>query len=228
MQEFRDALAAVRYNPAVRVVVLTSAVDRVFCAGADLKERAQMQPTEVSAFVDSLRSSFSQLQTLPMPTIAVIEGAALGGGLEMALACDFRIAGGKALLGLPEVGLAIIPGAGGTQRLPRVVGVPKAKELIFTGQKVSAAEAEAIGLVTKATEAGEAYAAALALAARILPNGPVAVRMAKAAVEQGSNVSLDAAFGIEAACYAQIVPTEDRLEGLLAFKEKRAPVYKGK
>lgn len=186
-----------------------------------------MTKPEVAAFVHGLRSAFSGLSSLPMPTIAAIEGAALGGGLEMALACDFRIAGADALLGLPETGLAIIPGAGGTQRLPRVVGIPRAKELIFTGRRLRAAEAAAIGLVDHAVPAGGAMERALALAREILPNGPVAVRMAKRAIDLGMQGDLASGMGVEEACYAQIIPTQDRLEGLKAFVEKRKPVYKG-
>ncbi|HJV21171.1 MAG TPA: enoyl-CoA hydratase-related protein, partial [Holophagaceae bacterium] len=121
MAEFREALAALRFDPSVRVVILHSLVPGVFCAGADLKERATMAAPEVAAFVHGLRSAFTELEDLPMPVIASLEGAALGGGLELALACDLRIAGAEAKLGLPETGLAIIPGAGGTQRLPRLI-----------------------------------------------------------------------------------------------------------
>jgi methylglutaconyl-CoA hydratase len=181
----------------------------------------------VSAFVFGLRSAFSSLADLPVPSIAAIEGAALGGGLELALACDLRFAGSDALLGLPETGLAIIPGAVGTQRLPRVVGVARAKELIFTGRKLSAAQAAAIGLVNEAVPAGAALARALATAALICHNGPVAVRAAKVAIDRGMDGALAQGLAIEQACYAQVIPTKDRLEGLAAFREKRAPVYRG-
>lgn len=227
MNEFRATLDRLRFDPSVRVVILKSSVPKVFCAGADLKERAEMTKPEVAAFVYGLRTSFSSLSSLPMPTIAVIEGAALGGGLELAMACDFRIAGEGSLLGLPETGLAIIPGAGGTQRLPRLVGLSKAKELTFTGRKINPMEGERIGLITKATEAGKAYESAIALAAEILPNGPVAVRMAKEAIDKGIEVDISSGMTIEQACYAQVIPTTDRLEGLKAFREKRKPVYKG-
>jgi methylglutaconyl-CoA hydratase len=162
-----------------------------------------------------------------MPTIAAIEGAALGGGLEMALACDFRIAGAKALLGCPETALAILPGAGGTQRLPRLIGVSKAKELIYTSRRIGADVAEKIGLVDYAVDEGDALERALALAREILPNGPVGVRMAKEAISKGMEVDLATGMAIERACYAQVIPTKDRVEGLMAFKEKRKPVYKG-
>jgi methylglutaconyl-CoA hydratase len=228
MNEFREAIASVRFDPTVRVVLLRSAVDRVFCAGADLKERATMDEVEVASFVHGLRSAFSDVASLPMPTIAAIEGAALGGGLELALACDFRVAGSAALLGLPETGLAIIPGAGGTQRLTRAVGVTKAKELIFTARRLRAGEALEAGLVEYVVDAGRAEARAEELACEILPNGPVAVRVAKEAIMSGSEVDLASGMAIERAAYAQIIPTEDRVEGLTAFREKRKPVYKGK
>jgi methylglutaconyl-CoA hydratase len=227
MDLFRAALADVRYRREVRSVVLCSAVPRVFCAGADLKERAQMTKPEVAAFVDGLRAAFNAVAALPMPTIAAIEGVALGGGLELALACDFRIAGAGAELGLPETALAIIPGAGGTQRLPRLVGLSRAKELVFTARRVSAADAAAMGLVTAAVPAGQAMARALALAREIAPQGPVAVRMAKEAMDRGMEVDVATGMALEAACYAQVIPTADRLEGLAAFREKRKPAYRG-
>lgn len=227
MDEFRSTLAAVRFNKDVRALILRSSVPGVFCAGADLKERATMSKVEVAAFVHMLRTSFAELSSLPMPTIAAIEGAALGGGLEMALACDFRLAGADAILGLPETGLAIIPGAGGTQRLPRLVGTARAKELIFTARKLTAAQAAEYGIIMRAVAAGRAYDSALDLARAILPQGPVAVRMAKAAIDAGMGVDLASGMTIEQACYAQVIPTADRLEGLNAFREKRKPVYKG-
>lgn len=227
MQQFRSAMEEVRFDSSVRTVILRSSVPKVFCAGADLKERAAMTKPEVAAFVFGLRSAFSGVASLPMPTIAAIEGAALGGGLELAMSCDFRIGGSEAILGLPETGLAIIPGAGGTQRLPRIIGVAKAKELIFTGRKLNAGSALEYGLLTKAVPAGKAFDAALELAEEIAPNGPVAVRMAKLAIDKGSEVDVASGMAIEEACYAQVIPTADRLEGLAAFKEKRKPVYRG-
>ena len=227
MDQFRAALDGVRFDPTVRVVVVQSTVERVFCAGADLKERLTMEPPEVAAFVHGLRSAFTGLEQLPMPTIAAIEGAALGGGLELALACDFRVCGEAALIGLPETSLAIIPGAGGTQRLPRLIGAAKAKELIFTARRLTAAEALDYGIATNVVPQGAALDNALDLAAKMLPNGPVALRMAKRAVAAGMQADVATAMQIEEACYAQTIPTQDRLEGLTAFREKRKPVYKG-
>jgi methylglutaconyl-CoA hydratase len=186
-----------------------------------------LNPQEAAAFVFGLRTSFTELEQLPMPTIAAIEGAALGGGLEMAISCDFRVAGAKAILGCPETSLAIIPGAGGTQRLPRLIGMAKAKELIYTSRRIDPVTAEKIGLVDYAVEENEAYTKALELAKEILPNGPVGVRMAKEAITKGMEVDIASGMAIERASYAQVIPTKDRLEGLTAFKEKRKPVYRG-
>lgn len=227
MEELRQALAALRFDPSVRVVVLHSLVPGVFCAGADLKERAAMAPTEVAAFVHGLRAAFTELEDLPVPVIAALEGAAFGGGLELALAADLRVAGAEAKLGLVETSLAIIPGAGGTQRLPRLIGRSRAKELIFTARRIDAAEAGRLGLVDRVVPAGGALDAALDLAREILPNGPVALRMAKLAVNRGLELDRDSGLAFEQACYAQVIPTQDRLEGLAAFREKRRPRYKG-
>lgn len=226
--ELEEAFSALAGDAGVRVVVLHSLVDGVFCAGADLKERAGMTPAEAEAFVKRLRAGFSALERLPMPVIAAIEGAALGGGLELALACDLRVAGAAARLGLPETSLAIIPGAGGTQRLPRIIGRSRAKELIFTARRLGAAEALACGVVDRCVEPGRALEAALDLAREILPNGPVALRAAKEAIDAGLDQDRAGGLAVEEACYARVLPTEDRLEGLAAFREKRKPVYRGR
>ncbi|XP_071730828.1 probable enoyl-CoA hydratase 2, mitochondrial isoform X2 [Rutidosis leptorrhynchoides] len=220
-----NSFEALNSDSAANVLMISSSVPRVFCAGADLKERRTMNVSEVRATVNSLRSAFTFLEELQIPTIAVIEGAALGGGLEMALACDLRICDAK--LALPETGLAIIPGAGGTQRLPRLVGKSIAKELIFTGRKLSARDALSIGLVNYCVPAGEAYLKALEVARDINQKGPIALRMAKRAINEGLEVNMDSALGLEEDCYEQLLHTSDRLEGLAAFAEKRKPVYKG-
>lgn len=227
LRELQHALAEVTTDSNVRTVIVRSSVAGVFCAGADLKERAGMTPSEAESFVNSLRATFSSIGELPPPTIACIEGAALGGGLEMALACDFRVVGGDATLGLPETGLAIIPGAGGTQRLPRLVGQEKAKELVFTAAKLKGEEAMKYGLVTRLTSAGAAYEGALTLARTILPQGPLAVRAAKRAIQGGAHLDMEQGMKVEQAAYATILGSQDRLEGLAAFREKRRPVYKG-
>ncbi|KAL2231978.1 probable enoyl-CoA hydratase 2, mitochondrial isoform X1 [Sesamum indicum] len=221
------AFEAVNKDAAAKVLMICSSVPKVFCAGADLKERKTMSPSDVQNFVHSLRSTFSYLEELYIPTIAVIEGAALGGGLEMALSCDLRICGENAVLGLPETGLAIIPGAGGTQRLPRLVGKSKAKELIFTGQKIGGRDAMSMGLVNYCVAAGEARAKALEIARDINQKGPLAIRMAKRAIDGGVELDMASALALEEDCYEQLLHTKDRLEGLAAFAERRKPNYTG-
>ncbi|KAG9320754.1 hypothetical protein KVV02_005137 [Mortierella alpina] len=228
--EFRGALEELRYDQDARVVILRSLVEGAFCAGADLRERSTMNMTEVKQFLASLRDSFRELETLPIPTIAVIDGAALGGGLEMALCCDIRVGGGnkKVKIGLVETKLAIIPGAGGTQRLPRLIGIPKAKELIYSSKILNSAGAKDVGILNHAVEEDSGYNKALEIARDILPMGPLAIRMAKVAIDKGTQFEIDSGLEYEQACYAQIMPSEDRLEGLASFREKRKPNYKGK
>uniref|UniRef100_A0A674MDQ0 AU RNA binding protein/enoyl-CoA hydratase n=1 Tax=Takifugu rubripes TaxID=31033 RepID=A0A674MDQ0_TAKRU len=226
-----EAVQDIKKNNKVRSVIICSVVPGIFCAGADLKERAKMQQSEVGPFVSKARALISEIGNLPMPTIAAIDGSALGGGLEMALSCDIRIASSTAKMGLVETKLAIIPGAGGTQRLPRLINTSLAKELIFAARVVDGSEASRLGLVSHAVEQNSvgdaAYQQALELAREINPQGPIAVRMAKLAINQGMEVDLSTGLAIEEACYAQVIPTKDRLEGLAAFKEKRLPNYKG-
>lgn len=220
-----------KYDKDSRVVILRSLVPGIFCAGADLKERKKQTQEEVRIFVNQLRALLINIEQLPMPVIAAVDGAALGGGLEMALACDIRTASEEAKLGLVETRLAIIPGAGGTQRLPRILGPALAKELIFTSRILSGKEAHQLGVVNHVLPQNEAkdaaYQKALQIAADIVPNGPIGVRMAKKAIDKGIQVDIATGYAIEEACYAQILPTTDRLEGLKAFAEKRKPIYKG-
>jgi len=212
-----------------RCLVLTSCSDRVFSAGADLKERATMTEDETADFVALLRNTMERFASLPMPVVAAIEGVAVGGGLELALAADIRIASTKAVLGLPETSLAIIPGAGGTQRLPRLIGASRAKELIWTGRKLNGNEAKEYGLVTDVVpEGSSATEHAVQLAFRIAANGPIAIRASKVAIDRGGEQTcMKNALEIERQCYAKVLPTQDRSEGLMAFKEGRKPSYKG-
>uniref|UniRef100_A0A6N2MTP3 Enoyl-CoA hydratase n=1 Tax=Salix viminalis TaxID=40686 RepID=A0A6N2MTP3_SALVM len=227
LRGLRNAFETIESDESAQVVLICSSVPKVFCAGADLKERKTMTPSEVQNFVNSLRSTFSFIEALRVPTVAVIEGVALGGGLEMALSCDLRICGEDAVLGLPETGLAIIPGAGGTQRLPRLVGKSRAKELIFTGRKIGGREAMPMGLANYSVPAGEAHSKALEIAREIIQKGPIAIRMAKKAINEGLEIDLPSALELEEECYEQILNTKDRLEGLTAFAEKRKPSYRG-
>ena len=227
-----EAVEAVKFDTNARVIVIRSTTPGIFCAGADLKERATMPQKLVGPFVAKARTFLSDLENLPMPVIAAIDGHALGGGLEMALACDIRVAANSAKMGLVETRLAIIPGGGGTQRLPRVVGPSIAKELIFTARVISGEEAGKIGLVNHSVPQNDtgdaAYDKAIKLTQEIIPNGPVGVKMAKRAINKGIEVDIGTGLYIEEGCYAQVIPTKDRLEGLLAFKEKRKPIYTGK
>lgn len=220
-----------KHDKDVRVVVLRSLVPGIFCAGADLKERSKMAQSEVGVFVSNLRSLLISIEQLPMPVISALDGAALGGGLEMALACDIRTAAEDTKLGLVETKLAIIPGAGGTQRLPRILSPSLAKELIFTSRVLSGLEAHRLGIVNHVSPQNSnkdaAFQKALEIAAEIVPNGPVGVRMAKKAIDKGIQVDIATGYAIEEACYAQVIPTKDRLEGLKAFIEKRKPNYTG-
>jgi len=231
MQLFESHMNTLAADHNVRAVILRSLVPGVFCAGADLKERRKMTEADVPMFVGRARMLFQRLSEIPVPTITALEGAALGGGLEMALGCDFRIASTTAKLGLPETKLAIIPGAGGTVRLPRLIGVSKAKELIYTGRVLNSAQAAEIGLADYSVEQNEngdaAYVRAMELAQEMQSQGPVALRMAKKSISKGIETDLHSALTYEELCYAQVVPTKDRVEGLMAFKEKRKPVYKG-
>lgn len=227
IDELANQLNQIEQDPDIRVVVIRGA-GRAFCAGADLKERATMEPPQVEQFVTGLRSTFSFLHQMSKVTVAVIQGAALGGGLELALHCDLRYAAEDAKLGLTETRLAIIPGAGGTQMLPRIVGTARAKHMIFTAQPLSGARAAEIGLVHAAVPATDLDEWAKQQVNQIVGNGPIALRLAKRAIDAGIQVSLDQGLEIEKTCYAQVIPTQDRLEGLLAFNEKRAPKYSGR
>ncbi|XP_037350409.1 methylglutaconyl-CoA hydratase, mitochondrial [Talpa occidentalis] len=222
---------ALKSDKKVRTIIVRSEVPGIFCAGADLKERVKMSSSEVGPFVSKIRAVINEIANLPVPTIAAIDGLALGGGLELALACDIRVAASSAKMGLVETKLAIIPGGGGTQRLPRAIGMSLAKELIFSARVLDGQEAKAVGLISHVLEQNQngdaAYRKALDLAREFLPQGPVAMRVAKLAINQGMEVDLVTGLAIEEACYAQTIPTKDRLEGLLAFKEKRPPRYKG-
>ncbi len=208
--------------------VIVAARGKCFCAGADLKERQTMTEADVRTWVPYLSGTFTRIASLPMPTIAVVHAVAAGGGMELALACDLRVAEEPAVLGLRETALAIIPGAGGTQRLPRVIGPARAKRWIFTARMHSAREALADGAVDQVVEAGRGLDAARDLARVIAANGPVAVRLAKRAVDEGLDRPLAEALEIERRCYEGVLGTGDRLEALKAFLEKRDPAFLGR
>lgn len=222
LQEAADQLAVDR---SVRVVILHGGEARSFCSGADLKERQGMEEAAVVAAVHALREAVNSVAQLPAPVIAAIHGMALGGGLELALACDIRLAADDAQLGLTEVGWGIIPGAGGCARLPALVGPARAKELIFTARRLTAAEALEVGLVNRVVSRPDLLAVAREMAERIAGQAPLAVRAAKRAIDAGPGLA--AALAAEWREYRFIVPTQDRLEGLRAFAERRPPVFRG-
>ncbi|ANB58137.1 enoyl-CoA hydratase/isomerase family protein [Anoxybacillus sp. B7M1] len=222
-----EVVDQIYFDRDIRVVIFTGAGDKAFSAGADLKERKTLSETEVRRNVKKIRDVFDAVAHLPQPTIAAVNGYAFGGGFELMLSCDFRIAVKEAVMGLTEVSWAIIPGAGGTQRLPRLIGEAKAKEWILTARKITADEAYAYGLLTKVVEKGELLPSCEALAHEMLQNGPIALRQAKFAIQQGMNVDLQTGLSIEAKAYEQTISTKDRLEALAAFSEKRKPHFTG-
>jgi enoyl-CoA hydratase/carnithine racemase len=227
LQSMRDLLAEIRSNRDIRVVVITGSGDKAFCSGADLKERKTMSHQEVQAFINNIRETFTMIEHLPQPVIAAINGIALGGGTELALACDLRIMAENAAMGLTETSLGIIPGAGGTQRLPRIVGKGVAKDLIFSARRVGAEEALRIGLVNRVSVQSELLDQAISWANEIAQNAPIALAQAKWAINQGMEVNLAAGLELESMAYQVLIPTKDRIEGLQAFAEKRKPNYIG-
>ncbi len=230
LEELRAHVATLAADVETRVVCVTGAGAKCFCAGADLKERRGFTEEQTRAFVALIGDTFTDVAKLPQPTIAVLNGHAFGGGLELALACDMRVAARGVKLGLTETSLAIIPGAGGTQRLPAVVGVARAKELILSARRVEADEAAAMGLVNRVVPADALRDAALELAGAIAACGPLAVRAAKEAIDASQDGGdLDARLLTERQLYLdRVLPSEDRLEALAAFREKRPPVYRGR
>jgi enoyl-CoA hydratase len=211
-----------------RALIVTGAGERSFVAGADISAMSLMSPLEAKRFSEIGHAAMALLDRSPVPTIAAVNGYALGGGCEVAIACDIRIAAENATFGFPEVSLGILPGMGGTQRLPRLVGPALAKELIFTGRRIGAAEAREIGLVNRVVPQGEALKVARELAAEIAANGPLAVRHAKAATNRAMDVDLVSGLEYEADQFALLFATEDAREGMGAFAERRKPEFRGR
>ena len=221
------ACAVLAADREARCVVVRSG-GKHFCAGADLKERQGMSEDEVRAFVPRLAGAVNALAGLPMPTIAAVRGVAAGGGCELALAADMRLLADDARIGLKETALAIVPGAGGTQRLPRLIGPALAKRWIFAAGLYDADQARADGVADRVVAAEELDDAALAFAREIAANGPVAVRLAKRAIDEGAALPLEAALALEWECYQQVLGTADREEALRAFAGKRPPKFTGR
>jgi enoyl-CoA hydratase/carnithine racemase len=221
------------FDSSIRVILITGANPSPtkkpsFSAGADLIERRTFTEDQVRRFIATIRDTMTAVEKARVPVIAVINGYAFGGGTELALACDLRIASSNALMGLTETSLAVIPGGGGTQRLSRIIGIAKAKELIYTARKIDAQTALEIGLVNQVATPENLMDDAISLAMEIAGNGPVAVQQAKFAINNGMECSLGVALSLESKAYEITIPTEDRLEALSAFAEKRKPVFKGK
>ncbi|MGX1374041.1 enoyl-CoA hydratase [Priestia megaterium] len=228
LKELEEVIEGIRIQKDIRVVTFKGAGEKSFSVGADLKERKTLSDQEVKRNIYKIGEVFSKIEQLPQPTIAIINGYAFGGGMELALACDFRIASTEALMGLTETSLAIIPGAGGTQRLPRLVGEAKAMELILTAQRLSASEAKECGLVTKVALGYKIEETIDIFISLLLKNGPIALQQAKFAIKEGMKADLQTGLQIERKAYELTIPTEDRLEALQAFAEKRRPSFKGK
>ena len=223
-----EVFTALGYIDEVRVVILTGAGEKAFCAGADLKERATMSPHEVRKRIDDYGRSFKEIEGLAKPVLCAINGYAFGGGLELALATDIRLMASETKVGLTELRLGIIPGAGGTQRLPRLIGASRAKELIFTAARLDAPRALELGIVNHIAPRADLLDRARALAAQMLDSAPIALAQAKIAIDAGLQADLETGLAIESRAYAVTIPTEDRLEGLEAFKQGRKPVFKAR
>lgn len=227
LDELNQALETIDAASDVYCTIITGTGEKAFCAGADLKERNNMSEREVIQTVRYIGKTINHIEKMRMPVIAAINGVAFGGGLELALACDIRIAAVQAKLGLTETSLGIIPGAGGTQRLPRLIDLGQAKRLIYTAKPIRAENALNLGIVEEVAEKEQLMETALKLAETIASNGPIALQQAKTAINQGMQTDITTGLEIEHLSYQQTIPTKDRQEGLLAFKEKREPRYKG-
>ncbi len=229
LKTFRATIEELTFDRTIKVVLITGSTEgkNAFSTGADLKERAGMTPDQVRLYIQTIRDLFTSVEELPKPVVAAVNGYAFGGGLELALACDIRIASKTAIVGLTETSLAVIPGAGGTQRLPRVVGIARAKEMIFRARRISAQEGLDYGLFLEVTEPENLLKRALEIAEEVAQNGPIALSQSKYAINKGVEVSLPIGLAIESNAYAITIPTKDRTEGLTAFREKRKPVYTG-
>ncbi len=226
-RDLSAAIAAVAGDRAVRAVVLSSADERAFCVGADLKERAGLSDDDLRAQRPVTRAAYRSVLDLPVPAVAAVHGFALGGGFELALACDLVVADETAVVGLPEVSVGVLPGGGGTQLLTRRIGWSRAADLIFTARRLDAASALALGCVDRVVPAGQARTAALELATTIAGNSPVGVRAAKRAMRLGLDTDLAAGLDIEDEAWAVVAFSPDRAEGVRAFAERRRPQWPG-
>ena len=228
LADLNEVLDQVEKSEEIRVVIVTGAGEKAFVAGADIKEMDLMSPIQAFEYMTFANDTFTRLSDLRQPTIAVLNGYALGGGMELALSTDIRIGFEKTVVGFPEVGLGIIPGFAGTQRMSRLIGTSRAKELIFTARTVKGQEAYDLGILNKLVPAEELLSSAEELAAAIMKNAPLAVEKAKHVIQVGAELPLKNAIRLETEAEALLFSTEDKLEGMRAFVEKRKAVFKRK
>jgi enoyl-CoA hydratase len=228
LQELRRAVADLSARGSIAGIVLQGAGEKAFAAGADIGAMATMHPLEAQRYSEGAHAALLELLRCPKVTVAAVQGYALGGGLELAMACDLRVASEDAQLGLPEVGLGVIPGFGGTQRLARLVGEARAKELVLTGDRVDAARALQMGLVNRVVPRARLLDEALALVERVAKNGPLAVRIAKDTLQRGLDLPLEAGLALEARAFGTVFATHDQREGMKAFAEKRPARFEGR
>lgn len=228
LDEFSQALDALAADEQIRVLVLTGAGEKAFVAGADITELARLDTLKAKVFIHRGLSAINKLTELPIPVIAAVNGFALGGGLEIAMACDFIYASETAAFGQPEIKLGLIPGYGGTQRLPRIIGPGPAKELLFTGKMINAEEARRLGIVNAVCPPEKLMASVMAAAREMASKGRVALRAIKQAVNHGLNVDLATGLRMETDAFAICLASPDAKEGTAAFLEKRKPAFKGR
>jgi enoyl-CoA hydratase len=227
-QELSIVFDELEANEDVRAIVLTGSGEKAFVAGADINEMASLDLVGINMMNKTSRTVFTKIENVTKPVIAALNGMALGGGLELALACDLRISSNRAKFAFPEVGLGIIPGGGGTQRLQKIVGQGVAKELLYFGDMIDAQRALDLHIVNKLVAAGEVLETAKEWAGNLAKKPPVALQMVKTAVNAGGNTDLESGLIIESVCFGNAFSTEDRKEGLKAFVEKREPIYSGR
>jgi enoyl-CoA hydratase len=228
LREIQTGIQEVKDHPEIRVLILTGAGEKAFIAGADISEMRGMNSIEALNFSKLGHLTLKMIQDLDRPVIGAVNGFALGGGTEVALACDFIYASENAKFGLPEVSLGVFPGFGGTQRLPRLIGKAKAKELILTGKIISAQEAFQIGMVNQVFPLASLMEETRKVAAQIIKNGGVGIKLAKTVIDTGFNMDLDEACSLESYAFSLCFTTEDQKEGMAAFVEKRKPNFKGR
>lgn len=226
--QLQEIAAGFEQRDDVRAVVLTGAGEKAFCAGADLKERKGVTAQETGPYLNAIAGAIEAWGAIKLPTLCLMNGSAYGGGLELAMACDFRVLVEGSEVGLTEVRLGIMPGAGGTVRMPRLIGEARAKELIMLGRRIAASRALEIGLVTQVVARDQLRAAADAILGDLLACAPISIASAKSSIDRGYGQTLDEALAIERECYERTLYSEDRDEGLAAFAEGRPPKYRGR